>query len=124
MKRWWIAMLLAACSGSSTPKPTSTHQPPDNTAALDAAPATAAADCTTDGDCEIYCPSADGCCTSDACGCENAIPHTDHAKLDADYAQSCERMPDCPVYDCAYVGPVFARCDSGRCVPTTGPTGP
>jgi hypothetical protein len=121
MKRWLSMLVLVACSGKSTPPP----QPPENTPAIDAAAeTTAAADCTADSDCEIYCPEAEGCCTSSACGCDNAIPRTDHAKLDADYAKSCERIPDCPVYDCAYNQVTGARCDSGRCVPTTGPTGP
>ena len=122
MKRWMLLLALVACSGKSAPPP----QPPQNAPAPDAAAETAVAtgDCTADSDCEIYCPEADGCCTSAACGCDNAIPRQDHAKLDADYAKSCERVPDCPVYDCAYDPVMGARCESGRCVPAHGPSGP
>jgi hypothetical protein len=72
----------------------------------------------------IFCPAVKGCCSSAPCGCKDAI-HRDHkAAVEAAYARSCQRAPDCPVVGCMLDEAVGATCEDGRCVALDGPGGP
>jgi hypothetical protein len=90
-------------------------------APLEIAAASAAGGCASDADCVIHCPQASGCCSSAPCGCRTARLRTEVAAADAEYAQTCERAPDCPAMGCAYDEAYFVRCDQGRCVTVDGP---
>jgi hypothetical protein len=116
MRRLVIALIVLV-SGCSHPAPTT---PPgtSNEVVPDATPAVAAepGGCTSNADCVIYCPAAEGCCSSAPCGCRNAILQSEQAGADAAFAKTCEPISSCPVYDCAYEPAVGAACEDGRCV--------